>query len=129
ETTPGQHGVSAALEFAVEVLGVEEIVVMGHGMCGGCEAALKRSMEGAEMGKGGFVAHWIAMLDDARDKVTAEKGTEGREALRAMEHEAVRTSLQNLRTFPSVREKESEGSLTLRGAWFAISHGVLHLLD
>ena len=43
ETTPGHHGVSAALEFAVQVLGVKEIVVMGHGMCGGCKAALTQT--------------------------------------------------------------------------------------
>ena len=40
ETTPGRHGVSAALEFAVQFLKVREVVVMGHGMCGGCKAAL-----------------------------------------------------------------------------------------
>ena len=39
ETTPGRHGVSAALEFAVQVLKVDEILVMGHGKCGGCKAA------------------------------------------------------------------------------------------
>ena len=129
ETTPGQHGVSAALEFAVQVLKVKEVVVMGHGMCGGCEAALTKSMADARPGEGGFVAQWISMLDEAVEKVSGEFGSEGRDALRAMEHEAVRVSLQNLRTFPCVQEKESAGTLKLRGAYFAISHGVLHLLD
>src|SRR3546814_9515881 len=64
ETTPGRHGVSAALEFAVQFLKIEEIVVMGHGMCGGCHAALHRSMVGAEPGRGGFIADWIAVLDE-----------------------------------------------------------------
>ncbi|MBC7491410.1 MAG: carbonic anhydrase, partial [Novosphingobium sp.] len=63
ETAPGHHGVSAALEFAVQVLGVKEVVVMGHGMCGGCRAALTDEMRGAERGEGGFIADWIAMLD------------------------------------------------------------------
>jgi len=40
ETSSGFHGVSAALEFAVTQLNVGEILVMGHGMCGGCSAAL-----------------------------------------------------------------------------------------
>jgi carbonic anhydrase len=66
ETTPGHHGVSAALEFAVQVLEVSHIVVMGHGMCGGCKAALTQELHGTEPGEGGFIADWIALLDDAR---------------------------------------------------------------
>src|SRR3546814_2444902 len=72
ETTPGRHGVSAALEFAVQFLKVEEIVVMGHGMCGGCHAALHRAMAGADPGRGGFLADWIAGLDDASPPVRAD---------------------------------------------------------
>lgn len=129
ETTPGRHGVSAALEFAVQFLKVREIVVMGHGMCGGCQAALSQDLHGSEPGHGGFVARWIDMLDDLRDPIVEELGTSGRPAERAMEHAAVRRSLENLRTFPCVQQKEGRGSLTLRGAYFAISDGVLNLLD
>lgn len=129
ETTPGHHGVSAALEFAVQVLKVKEIVVMGHGLCGGCKAALTRELHGTEPGEGGFIADWIALLDDAREPVVAAYGTEGRDAERAMELAGVRVSLDNLRSFPCVRRKERDGELKLRGAFFAISDGVLHLLD
>jgi len=129
ETTPGRHGVSAALEFAVQILKVKEIVVMGHGMCGGCKAALTQEMRGAKPGEGGFVADWIALLDEAREPIARELGTQSREAERAMEHEGVKVSLANLRSFPCVREKEKRGTLTLRGAFFAISDGALHLLD
>ena len=129
ETTPGHHGVSAALEFAVQVLKVKEIVVLGHGMCGGCRAALTRELYGAEPGAGGFIADWIALLDEARGPVVAAHGTTGRVAERAMEQAGVRVSLANLRGFPCIREAEREGTLRLRGAFFAISDGVLHLLD
>ena len=129
EETPGQHGVSAALEFAVQFLKVEQVVVMGHGMCGGCQAALTQSLHGNPLGEGGFVANWVHMLDDVREPIAQAHGTTGREAERAMELAAVKVSLANLRTFPYVREKEASGELTLRGAYFAISDGVLHLLD
>jgi len=129
ETTPGLHGVSAALEFAVQALHVREIVIMGHGMCGGCKAALTQELRGAERGHGGFIADWISMLDEVRAPIAAELGTTGREAEQAMEHAAVKLSLANLRTFPNVRALEAEGKLRLRGAFFAISEGVLHLLD
>jgi len=129
ETTPGLHGVSAALEFAVQVLKVREILVMGHGMCGGCKAALTQELSGTEPGQGGFIANWIEMLDPVRDPIARQFGTDGRSAERAMEEAAVKVSLTNLRSFPCVQEKERRGSLTLRGAFFAITDGVLHLLD
>ncbi|TMM49938.1 carbonic anhydrase [Qipengyuania marisflavi] len=129
ETTPGRHGVSAALEFAVQFLKVREVVVMGHGMCGGCQAALTQDLHGTDPGQGGFVANWIDMLDPVREPIARDLGTTGRAAERAMELAAVKVSLANLRTFPCVREKEARGTLALRGAYFAISDGILHLLD
>jgi carbonic anhydrase len=129
ETTPGRHGVSAALEFAVQFLKVEEILVMGHGLCGGCKAALSKQMDGAAPGEGGFIASWISMLDEAQIKVSNEYGTSGEAAERAMELAAVKVSLANLRTFPCVKEKEENGSLTLHGSFFAISDGILHVLN
>ena len=122
----GRHGVSAALEFAVTQLEVEEIIVMGHGSCGGVAAALSRQFEHAKPGEGGFIAHWIDLLDDARDRVMAEHGAQATEIL---EHETVKVSLANLRTFACVRKREAAGKLKLRGAWFAISDGQLHVLD
>ncbi len=129
ETAPGHHGVSAALEFAVQVLRVKEIVVMGHGMCGGCKAALTQELRGAEPGQGGFIADWIAMLDEVREPIAHEHGTQGRQAEREMEQAAVRVSLANLMTFPCIQAKVAKGSLKLRGAFFAISDGLLHLMD
>ncbi len=129
ETTPGHHGVSAALEFAVEVLKVKEIVVMGHGMCGGCKAALTRELHGTRPGEGGFIADWIALLDAARDEVVHNHGTAGHDAERAMEQAGVKVSLANLRTFPNIAQRERDGALRLTGAFFAISDGLLHVLD
>lgn len=130
ETNPGHHGVSAALEFAVQVLKVSEIVVMGHGKCGGCKAALSQELKDAPPGEGGFIANWIDLLDDARETVIARFGDDrGQEAHRAMEEEGVKVSLANLRTFPCVEAKERKGRLKLIGAFFAIADGHLHVLD
>ncbi|WP_277970823.1 carbonic anhydrase [Sphingomonas echinoides] len=127
ERDGSRHGVSAALEFAVTQLKVSEIVVMGHGSCGGVHAALTDAFAGKQPGEGGFIAHWVDMLDEARDRIVAEHGT-GPEAIHAMELETVRVSLANLRTFPFVQEAEAAGTLKLRGAYFAIADGVLHVM-
>lgn len=130
ETKGGRHGVSAALEFAVTQLEVEELIVMGHGACGGCAAALTGQFAEAEEGAGHFIAHWIDLLDDAREAVLARYGASlDRDAFEAMEHEAVKVSLRNLRTFPWVADRERRGLLKLHGAFFAIADGRLHVLD
>lgn len=129
ETTPGHHGVSAAVEFAVQMLQVRQILVMGHGRCGGCQAALSQSFETATPGAGGFVANWISLLDSARDDVARKHGISGRKAELAMEFAAIRQSLSNLRSFPWVSDKEAAGDLKLRGAHFSIREGMLYSLD
>ena len=129
ETAPGHHGVSAALEFAVTQLEVEEIVVMGHGYCGGCAAALTGKFDGADHGEGHFIAKWVEMLTDARDAVRSRHSELDREAFLEMELEGVRVTLANLRTFPWIAEREKAGKLALHGTHFAIGEGKLYVLD
>src|SRR5687768_2281015 len=123
ETEPGHHGVSAALEFAVTQLEVDEIVVMGHGSCGGCAAALTGQFDDAEHGAGHFIAEWVELLRDARDGVRERHPELDRDAFLEMEWEAVKVSLANLRTFPWIAERERDGRLALHGAHFSIAEG------
>lgn len=129
EPTPGQHGVSAAVEFAVQMLEVRQILVMGHGRCGGCKAALTQAFDEQVHGEGAFVANWVNLLSEAREPVARKHGTTGRKAELAMEFAAIRQSLANLRSFPWVAEKEQAGILKLRGAHFSIVEGVLYSFD
>lgn len=129
EPDQNYHGVSAALEFAVTQLEVDELVVMGHGFCGGCAAALTGQFDDAGHGHGHFIAHWIEMLADAREKIRAAHPVLDRQAFLEMELEGVRLSLRNLMGFPWVRERVETGRLTLHGAYFAIADGILHVLD
>ena len=129
EPDSNYHGVSAALEFAVTQLEISELVVMGHGFCGGFAAALTGQFDHAEHGAGHFIAHWIDMLSDARESIRAAHPALDRPAFQAMEQEGVRLSLRNLRTFPWIAAREQAGTLKLHGAIFAVSDGVLHVLD
>ena len=129
ETTGGFHGVSAALEFAVAQLEVAEILVLGHGLCGGCAAALTGQFDGTPHGEGHFIADWVQMLKDAREGVRARHPELDRDAFLDMEREAVKVSLANLRTFPWIASREQAGSLKLHGAHFSIAEGRLYILD
>jgi carbonic anhydrase len=129
ETNPGFHGVSAALEFAVTQLEVGEILVMGHGLCGGCAAALTGQFDGTPPGAGHFIADWVRMLDESRDQVRARHPELESDAFLEMEREAVKLSLANLRTFPWIADREQAGKLRLHGAHFSIGEGRLYVLD
>jgi carbonic anhydrase len=129
ETSSGLHGVSAALEFAVTQLEVGEILVMGHGLCGGCAAALTGQFDHVSPGEGHFIGDWVRMLDEAREKVRSRHDDLDRAAFLDMEHEGVKVSLANLRTFPWIADRERSGKLKLHGAHFSIAEGRLYMLD
>ena len=130
EPDGGQHGASAAIEFAVTQLGVAEIVVMGHAQCGGITASLTGRFEGARAGEGGFIDRWMAMIEPARaDAVGAAAAHPDIDAQQVLEMAAIRLSLANLRSFPFVTAAIAAGALTLRGAWFSIADGSLRVLD
>ena len=116
------HGTSAALEFGVRVMEVEHVIVLGHGLCGGVKALL----EGAPVAGHEFVAPWMSMAAAARERAMRLGTAEERQE--CGEFEVVKVSLENLRTFPWIREREAAGKLVLHGAWFGVKHGVLKLL-
>jgi carbonic anhydrase len=124
----GQHGTSAAIEFAVKALGVKNIVVMGHGRCGGIQAALSPK-GGAPLAHGDFIGKWMGMLAPVADEVARYKILTDKERQTMLERLSIRNSIENLRTFPYVRELETSGALNLHGAWFDISTGELWVMD
>jgi carbonic anhydrase len=114
------HGTSAALEFAVTVLGVPNLIVLGHGMCGGVRALLQPAEAPSD-----FVAPWVSIARAARDRVLACAPADPQTEC---EHEVIKLSLANARTFPWIAEREANGRLRLHGASFDIRYGVLELL-
>lgn len=111
------HGTSAALEFAVRSLKVSEIIILGHGMCGGIHALLNGAPEGSD-----FIQHWMEIAEPAK---RATEGCEPNARQRACEEATVRLSIANLMTFPWVAEAVVAGRLSLHGAYFDIRHGQL----
>jgi carbonic anhydrase len=117
------HGTSSALELAVQVLEVPDIVVLGHGRCGGVQALL----DGLPGNAGDFVAGWMSIAEAAR--VRAMHAATSEERQRCCEHEVIKVSLANLMTFPWIARRVEEGKLTLHGAWFGIHSGLLSTLQ
>ncbi|MFC5387372.1 carbonic anhydrase [Aquamicrobium segne] len=118
---------SAALEFAVQSLRVKNIVVMGHGRCGGIKAALNNG--GPPLSPGDFIGRWMSLIGPAAETVSTSTLMTATERQTALERISIRYSLANLRSFPCVSILEGKGKLTLYGAWFDISTGELWVMN
>lgn len=117
------HGTSAAIEFAVRVLKVKHVVILGHAQCGGIQALLDGAPPGAE----DFVGNWMKIAEPAR--LVAEKANlPPAERQRFCEQCCVKLSLANLASFPWVGERVAAGELALHGAYFGVATGRLETL-
>lgn len=118
----GVHGVSAAIEFAVLSLKVEHVLVLGHRQCGGIQALLFPE----KTASGAFMQQWMKVAEPARERALALSGTGDTGKLaRCCELESIRTSIENLRTFPFVREAIATRGLALLGLYFNLETGEL----
>ena len=120
------HGVSAALEFAVNVLQVKHIVVLGHAQCGGIRAFIDKA---APLSPGDFIGKWMAMFIKPGEVVEQRDRETMADFIVRIEKAAVFRSLENLMTFPFVRSAVERGDMRLHGAYFGVAKGLLFVLD
>jgi carbonic anhydrase len=116
------HGVSSALEYAVTVLQVQHIVVLGHARCGGVRAFADDEAAGE------FIGRWMSLLAPVAATI-APRTDAADDYLTRLEQASIAASLQNLRTFPFVSSHCESGQLRLHGAYFAVATGELSALD
>lgn len=123
EPDQGRHGVSAALEFAVCHLEVEHIIVMGHSQCGG----IKGLMDGiCDCDEQSFIGSWVSIAKEARQKVLQELPDKPAEVQGyACEKAAILLSLENLMSFPWIKQRVEAGKLALHGWHFDLQTGSL----
>ena len=120
------HGVSAALEYAVNVLHVKHIVVLGHAQCGGIRAFVDKI---EPLSPGDFIGKWMAMFIKPGEVVEQRSHESMLDFVTRIEKAAVFRSLENLQTFPFVRARVESGELQLHGAYFGVAEGSLFVLD
>lgn len=120
-----QHGTSAAVEYAVNALKVAHVIIVGHSNCGGVQGCLDMcSGKAPELEeKTSFVGRWMDILRPGYERIKdVEDETERK---RALERQAILVSLENLMTFPFVKEAVDDGKLSLHGLWNDIGEGSL----
>jgi carbonic anhydrase len=120
------HGVSAALEYAVNVLHVKHVVVLGHAQCGGIRAFIDKIQP---LSPGDFIGKWMQMFIKPGEVVEQRPHESMHDFTVRIEKAGVFRSLENLMTFPFVRAPVERGELQLHGAYFGVAEGTLFVLD
>jgi carbonic anhydrase len=126
ETGGSYHGVSAALEFAVGVLRVKHIVVLGHAQCGGVRAFVE---DNEPVSPGDFIGRWMSLIAPAAERIGPRGESSLAEYVTRLEQASVAHSLDNLLTFPRLRKLIERGDVTLHGAYFGVATGRLSVRD
>ncbi len=121
------HGVSAAIEYAIKGLNVEEIIILGHSHCGGIHALMTRE-QGVKSSE--FIDTWLDLANEAREEVERLLPNEDEHLKhRACEEMSLVLGLENLMTFPWIAERVNSGELGLHAWYFHISSGDLYGYD
>lgn len=117
----GYHGVSAALEFGIVTLQVPQVLVVGHGLCGGIRGFMAQKAGGSSS----YLGPWLELLrpldEQFPELALAEEKLVGQAA--------VRLSLKRLASFPFVAEKLALGKLSVFGLYFELAPPTLELVE
>ncbi|HHY28826.1 MAG TPA: carbonic anhydrase [Desulfitobacterium dehalogenans] len=118
---------TSAIEYAVQMLGVENIIVCGHSNCGGCSASLNAPHKLEELP---HTKKWLELMESVRNRVLTEfPEDEPRVREWMMEQINVVEQLRHLMTYPYIYEKVMGRQLLLSGWHYMIETGEVFIYD
>ncbi len=117
------HSTSAAIEFAVLHLGVEDIIILGHSRCGGIRTLMAGNTR-TQDGEYSFIEPWMDIVHPAKQRVLARcSDLTQEEQAHECEKESLLSSLDNLASFPWVRKALDAGTLRIHAWYFDLATG------
>ncbi|BCD62850.1 carbonic anhydrase [Nitratiruptor sp. YY08-26] len=121
------HATASAIEYAVSVLEVRDIIICGHSHCGACESLYKEIPQNIELI---HIKKWLEIGEPAKEIAIDTVGTEDNELLlRTTEKASILVQLQNLLTYPAVKERVEADKLFLHGWYYKIESGEIEYFD
>ena len=120
------HGTSAAIEYAIKELKVKHLIILGHKDCGGIKYGHKVHLHSSNTNYE-FLNKWLTLLLPAYNKI--QKDVSEQEQINQLEKESIKTSINNLFSFPFVKKAIDENNLLIHGLIHDIGSGNLKFLN
>jgi carbonic anhydrase len=119
------QGTASAIEYAVSVLNVSEIIVCGHTHCGACATLHAPESKISNMP---HLKKWLKIGQEAKN-LALSTNLKGDKLLRATEQFSIVSQIQNLLTYPEIKEKIETESLYIHGWYYYIESGKIEFYD
>ncbi|MCX5921778.1 MAG: carbonic anhydrase [Candidatus Dependentiae bacterium] len=124
------HGTSAALEYGVNALEVNHIIILGHTQCGGIQSLFNATDQLKKEKSDSFITKWMELARPAYEKVTTKYGSESLKTKTTLcEQYTLVNSLNNLKTFPWIQKRIKEGKLQIHAWYFDLATGTIHMYN
>lgn len=124
------NGTSAALEYAVKILKVSNIIIFGHSQCGGIHSGYNLFNKNINIKKNIFINKWLSNLHSSFEKIIKEnKNINRNEGIKKLEKESIKNSINNLIEFPFIANLLKKNKLSLHGLWHDIGSGQIEILE
>jgi len=121
------HGSAAAIEFAVSVLNVTNIIICGHSHCGACKSLYEDIPDDPTMI---HVKVWLKLGEKAKERTLKNQKFTTKEGMyRATERNSIRHQLENLLTYPEVKRRVENKELLVHGWYYDIETGNIDFYD
>ena len=122
------HGSSSAIEYAVSVLGVKDIIICGHSHCGACASLYQDLSDEPHLV---HVKKWLELGKKAKEYtlLAHPDRSDMNQILRTTEKISVKHQLENLLTYPEVYRKVQAGELDIHGWYYKIEDGTIECYD
>jgi carbonic anhydrase len=120
------HGTSAAIEYAIKELKVQHLIILGHKDCGGIKNGHHIHSNSANP-KYEFINKWLSILLPAYNKI--QKDISEQKQISQLEQESIKVSINNLFSFPFIKNAIDENKLSIHGLIHDIGSGNLKFLN
>ena len=118
-------GTIAAIEFGITVLNIKNIIVMGHSGCGGIKNGFQMCKDDG-FNSNSSISNWLNLLKPAYKKIDSSRDED---SIKELEKISIKTSLENLKSYPFIQERINNKEINIYGSWINIGSGQIETLN
>ena len=117
----------SAIEYALKVLKIPNLIILGHSNCGGIEYSYKTLTDKKNLDNFEYINRWVKCLDNSFNKIPKNLTTNDK--ITFFEQQNLKQSIQNLHEYDFINKLINEKKLNVIGLWYQINSGLIKFLD